>query len=1380
MSFSIRLISVTPAGDQGNSDSNYYGHPGISADGRYVVFNSYASDLVAGDTNGTWDVFRRDTQAGITTLVGRASDGTQANNYTYDPSISADGRYVVYWSPADNLIANDTNGLTDIFRTDTQTGTTIRVSVTGDGSQANGYSWQAASSATGRYITFSSGADNLVSNITNGGTTRLLNDTNGYHDIFLRDTFTGLTTLVSRRNNDRVADTDPTPSATPDGESANSSVSADGRYVVYDSFASNIIDGERNYGARGIFLYDVSTNKTVSVSHNAAGQQAAGGGRNASISADGKWVVFQSDSKQLTADATTGFSTEIYLYEVATTALTRISRAPDGSQGDRFSGTPSISDDGRYIVYTSNATNLVANDTNGFVNDVFRYDRTTGTTEILSRNAAGQQGNSDSYGAGISGNGQAVAFWSQANNLDPVDLYTNPDIYWVSFSASTAPSRPNITGVALQEQSGASFTLRGTASAGLVVTVLADGRAIGTATTDDTGLWSFSNTTPLVNGSRSLSATVASASGVSSAQAVPVTLVVAPSGGTITHNGLDGDLLGGAGNDALFGGVGDDVIQGGVGDDTLDGGTGNDAANYINAPAGVTVSLALGTAQNTVGAGTDVLAGFEYLYGSGFDDTLSGDPGANFISGGNGNDNIALGGGDDSGYGDDGNDSIDGGAGADTLVGGAGNDLLTGGADNDRLEGGDGDDILIGGAGADLFLGGDGLDLVSYANSASAVQIDLTYPGQAATGGEANGDTFSESFFGSGGIEGIIAGNFADTLTGGATDNYLDGGGGNDSIDGGGGNDSLMGGAGNDTILGGAGADTLAGGAGIDLFADSRDAWQAGWTEFDVIDYSASPAAVNMGLYFRDVGAGGDAQGDRFADGDNQNSYYYRLTGSRFGDTLGGNDAENWIIGGAGNDSIGGGGSNDTLEGGEGADTLNGGSQFDTAFYGNSNAGVVIDLTANTATGGEAAGDRFNSIEGLWGSSFADQLRSNAGGNELIGDAGDDTLEGAAGADRLVGGEGFDFASYANAAIGVTARLDYPSLNTGDAAADSYSGIEGLIGSNFYDFLVGDAGDNIVFAGGSFDYVAGNAGNDIIFGQGGNDTLDGFAGDDTLVGGAGADSLIGGEGIDFASYADALLGVVARLDYPSLNTGDAAADNYAGIEGLVGSNFYDFLVGDAGDNIVFAGGSFDYVAGNAGNDTILGEDGNDTLDGGAGNDTLLGGAAADSLIGGGGIDFASYADALQGIVARLDFPSLNTGDAAGDSYSGISGFIGTGFGDTLVGNAGAQTLLGGAGEDRLFGGQGADVLHGGADQDFFVFDALDFQSGVYDIINDMNIGGTADWFTTTGVARSSIWAVDYQAGVVVTVSSLGFGLTGGGVFIENFTTTQFWSQLYTV
>jgi Ca2+-binding RTX toxin-like protein len=370
--------------------------------------------------------------------------------------------------------------------------------------------------------------------------------------------------------------------------------------------------------------------------------------------------------------------------------------------------------------------------------------------------------------------------------------------------------------------------------------------------------------------------------------------------------------------------------------------------------------------------------------------------------------------------------------------------------------------------------------------------------------------------------------------------------------------------------------------------------------------------------------------------------------------------------------------------------------------------------------------------------------------------------------EKLQFANGVDLANYSGATQGLTARLDYPSFNTGDAAGDNLTGVEGLIGTHFADILVGDGGANTILAGLGADYVAGVGGADSLFGEGGNDTLEG---------GSGADALNGGDGFDFATYGASAAGVTARLDYPSLNTGDAAGDSYSGIEGLIGTGLFDILVGDEGGNIIYAGGGIDYVAGVGGADILYGEGGNDTLDGGTGDDTLVGGTGADSLLGGGGIDFASYATAAAGVTARLDFASLNTGEAAGDSYTAISGLIGSEFNDTLVGSTAADTLRGGAGADVIIGRQGADLLFGGAGQDFFAFSAADFELGVWDVIRDMNVGGSNDWFTTSGIAQANLMVADWGGGVAVSVNTLGFGGGGGGVFIENFTAGQFWSQL---
>jgi Tol biopolymer transport system component len=227
----VQLVSVASDSTQGNDNS---WDPSISADGRYVAFFSHASNLVPGDTNNTLDVFVHDRLTGQTTRVSVASDGTEGNGDSFVGSISADGRYVAFASWASNLVPGDTNGRSDIFVHDRVTGQTTRVSVASDGTEGNGDSWGCPSiSADGRYVAFASWASNLVPG-----------DTNGRSDIFVHDRVTGQTTRVS------VAS---------DGTEGNGdswwrpSISADGRYVAFPSYASNLVPGDTN-GWADIFV----------------------------------------------------------------------------------------------------------------------------------------------------------------------------------------------------------------------------------------------------------------------------------------------------------------------------------------------------------------------------------------------------------------------------------------------------------------------------------------------------------------------------------------------------------------------------------------------------------------------------------------------------------------------------------------------------------------------------------------------------------------------------------------------------------------------------------------------------------------------------------------------------------------------------------------------------------------------------------------------------------------------------------------------------------------------------------------------------------------------------------------------------------------------
>jgi len=409
---STTRVSVNSDAVEGNSLSE---GPSISPSGRFVAFQSRASNLVPGDTNGVGDVFVHDRRTGLTTRVSVNSVGDEGDLGSFAPSISGNGRYVAFSSDASNLVPGDTNGISDVFVHDRNTGLTTRISVDSAGEEATNETFFGSSSPSisdsGRFVAFSSFAGNLV-----------LGDTNGTSDIFVHNRKTGVTTRVSVDSAGEESNSD----------SVSPSISASGRFVAFRSFASNLVPGDTN-GVSDIFVHDRKTGVTTRVSVDSAGEESNGICDAPSISGDGRYVAFQSDATNLVPGDTNG-TFDIFVHDRKTGLTTRVSRDSAGEPPNGPSFTPSISANGRFVAFWSFATNLVPGDTNG-VSDIFVYDRKTGITTRASVDSSGQEATGGvkpgigSLGAAISANGRGVAFTSFAGNLVPGDTNGTADIF---------------------------------------------------------------------------------------------------------------------------------------------------------------------------------------------------------------------------------------------------------------------------------------------------------------------------------------------------------------------------------------------------------------------------------------------------------------------------------------------------------------------------------------------------------------------------------------------------------------------------------------------------------------------------------------------------------------------------------------------------------------------------------------------------------------------------------------------------------------------------------------------------------------------------------------------------------------------------------------
>jgi Tol biopolymer transport system component len=370
--------------------------------------------------------------------ISVSSAGAQADGVSFGAGLSADGRYAAFSSDAANLVGADTNGSLDVFVRDRHAGTTRRVSVSSAGGQGDEESFGTSITPDGRRVAFSSRASNLVPG-----------DTNGQTDAFIRDLGTGTTTRVSVSSGGVQGNS----------ESNFPKLSADGRHVVFQSVAGNLVPGDTSTDITDVFVRDLRTGRTERVNVSSAGTEANGGASGTAISGDGRYVAFVSSASNLVA-GDTNEAADVFLHDRRTRTTTRVNIGPGGVQADSGSNGMALTPDARHIAFDSSATNLVTPPTSGtagvYLRDlrtgvtsrvadgrwpalsddarrvafetisgdqpqVFVADRRTGTVTAVSTGAGGAVPDGFSSQAALSGNGRLVAFRSQAANLVPHD-----------------------------------------------------------------------------------------------------------------------------------------------------------------------------------------------------------------------------------------------------------------------------------------------------------------------------------------------------------------------------------------------------------------------------------------------------------------------------------------------------------------------------------------------------------------------------------------------------------------------------------------------------------------------------------------------------------------------------------------------------------------------------------------------------------------------------------------------------------------------------------------------------------------------------------------------------------------------------------------------
>ncbi len=400
---SLRVVSSSTDGVPGNAPSF---QASVSADGRYVAFRSTATNLVAGASNGFAPISVKDRDTGGTERVSSNDQGVPGSGASTEPSISDDGRFVAFYSRAENLDASDANGIGDIFVRDRRLGETRIASVGSGGEPSNGAgkSGQPRLSADGRFVVFHSDANNLDAGDAGDGL-----------DIYLRDRELGRTFLVSVNSQGERGNA---------GSVLTAGVSKDGRFVAFASLADNLVAGDTN-GVADVFVRDRRRQATERVSVGVSGEQAGGGGGGNvggsivhGLSADGRFVAFQHLASNLVPGDTNGV-TDVFVRDRVAATTERVSVSSTGVQADGPShGNVAVTQDGRYVVIQSIARTLAdppLAQTAG--EQIHLHDRVTGSTSVVSLTAAGGLADGGAFGPSTSADGRVVTFYSPASNL---------------------------------------------------------------------------------------------------------------------------------------------------------------------------------------------------------------------------------------------------------------------------------------------------------------------------------------------------------------------------------------------------------------------------------------------------------------------------------------------------------------------------------------------------------------------------------------------------------------------------------------------------------------------------------------------------------------------------------------------------------------------------------------------------------------------------------------------------------------------------------------------------------------------------------------------------------------------------------------------------